>query len=162
MTDPEFQTSFLEATTAVTLTGYFGAGPGCRRCDHALVEPCHNVLDNPERCPLGSHEWVDPTGDLTAIPEDYAAGQADTSQAAFHSTDRATMRADVLAFIKARSDVGATADEVVHKFDPTGTLTTSYAPRVTELMREGLLWRSEERRKTRKGRSAIVYKWRQP
>ena len=100
---------------------------------------------------------IDNTISLTNVPEDYAAGLRNTSQIAFHSTDRKSMRANVYRFFLERGNDGATADEVVVKFDPTGTLTTSYAPRVTELMREGLLSRTLVRRKTTKGRPAIVY-----
>lgn len=96
---------------------------------------------------------------LTQVPEDYAAGQQSTSRAAFHSTNRQTMRGDVLRFFKQQGAHGATADEVVVHFDSTMTLTTSYAPRVTELFREGLLIQTQRRRKTTKGRGAIVYQY---
>jgi hypothetical protein len=115
-------------------------------------------------CGEANPEWVEElTADLdsislTNVPETYAAGLRDTSRIAFHSTDRKSMRANVYRFFLECGYTGATADEVVVKFDPSMTLTTSYAPRVTELMREGLLIRTEQRRKTTKGRPAIVYR----
>ena len=118
----------------------------CRVAEDAVPETIDTKFGN-----------IDNTISLTNVPEDYAAGLRDTSQIAFHSTDRKSMRANVYRFFLERGNDGATADEVVVKFDPTGTLTTSYAPRVTELMREGLLNRTLVRRKTTKGRPAMVY-----
>ena len=149
---PRVQVKELEQMSDECSHDFRGDLFGVRRC--RLCRVAEDAVPETIDTKFGD---IDNTISLTNVPEDYAAGLRDTSQIAFHSTDRKSMRANVYRFFLERGNDGATADEVVVKFDPTGTLTTSYAPRVTELMREGLLSRTLVRRKTTKGRPAIVY-----
>ncbi len=75
------------------------------------------------------------------------------SVAAFESTDRDPVRAEVLHFIASRRELGATADECAVHF---GCFHNRTSPRLSELKRDGMIYESGELRETRTGRKAAV------
>lgn len=98
-------------------------------------------------------------GDLFDVTKNFHNG-ADTSKAAFQSTtkeSRAYVRGKVLYEIGVMTELqgGATCDEVENI---TGTNHQSCSARITELVIEGKIRDTGERRKTRSGRTARVYK----
>lgn len=87
-----------------------------------------------------------------------ASRGVDTSVEAAASLDRthlARLRREVLSFFGSRGERGATPDEVAEHFDCAHNTTS---PRVTELAQLGYIVRTNERRKTRSGRAAGVYR----
>lgn len=82
----------------------------------------------------------------------------DTSEDAADSLSRAhlaRLRRRVLAYFGACRERGATPDEVAEHFDVPHNTTS---PRVTELAQLGYLERTDDRRPTRTGRNAGVYR----
>lgn len=65
-----------------------------------------------------------------------------------------TLRAQALAYIRARGADGATDDEVQHAMNMNGS---TERPRRCELVARGLIRDSGRVRKTRSGRAAIVW-----
>lgn len=80
-----------------------------------------------------------------------------TSRAALSqiAPDTARIRRKVYAFIVARGPQGATCDEIETSL---ALAHQTCSPRVYELHKRGSIVASNERRKTRSGRAAIVWK----
>lgn len=93
--------------------------------------------------------------ELFELPIDRPAVDVDTSQAAAESMrERAeTLRARVLLTLAAHG--GLTQDECERATELTGN---TLRPRFWELERRGLIRRSDDRRPTRSGRMAHVYR----
>jgi predicted ArsR family transcriptional regulator len=79
-----------------------------------------------------------------------------TSRAAAESVKphAATLREQVFEYIDRQSIVGATADEIEADLELSGN---TVRPRLVELRRDGRICDSGNTRKTRTGRSAVVY-----
>lgn len=95
-------------------------------------------------------------GDLFDVTKNRHGG-ADTSAAAFQSTttmSRALARNIVYAEVFASGDTGITCDCVEEN---TGMSHQTASARITELMIEGKIRDTGQRRKTRSGRTARVY-----
>jgi hypothetical protein len=69
------------------------------------------------------------------------------------AANKETIRLEILAFIRERGRAGATADEIAEAWQCS---PNHCAPRATELIRDGRLIRSGQRRKTRAGCYAAV------
>ncbi len=66
----------------------------------------------------------------------------------------ATLRADIYSFVSRRHQVGATADEIEMMLEIAGN---TVRPRLVELRQLGSIRDSGRTRKTRSGRSAIIW-----
>jgi hypothetical protein len=68
--------------------------------------------------------------------------------------DTASLRGQVLAFIRAQGESGATDDEVQVALEMN---PSTERPRRIELWAAGLVWQTRSKRPTRSGRSATVW-----
>jgi len=80
----------------------------------------------------------------------------DTSAEAFQNARIGDTQARVLQFVQSAGDHGATCDEAIEKL---GIPHQSASPAFTALERSGNIARTSQRRATRTGSSAAIYRW---
>lgn len=96
-----------------------------------------------------------PTPDCSLAGQQ-SGGFSKRSLEAFHSIKESaeTVRNSVEKVIRNRGRVGAIADELVEWW---GCTHNHVAPRITELVAQGRIFRNGQKRKTRSGRNADVF-----
>ena len=124
---------------------------GTPRCVCGKTDPDWN--GRPLQKVTATTENYEPIPNPSALTDDHPAGKADTSRAAFASTDRAKRIVEVTELLRASVN-GLTADEAA---DAMGVGQATTSARFNDLKRAGMVSKVE-RRPTRTGASAWAYR----